>query len=101
LKDVPALNSAYSENGDQSYRVTRDHVNLGVAVDVAGKDGSRALKVPSLKKADTLNFAQFISAYDDLVKRTRENKLAVADFEGTTISLTNPGTVARWDRIRG
>src|SRR5580698_8700409 len=93
LKDVPAINQAYAEAGDQSYRITRDHVNLGVAVDVAGKDGARALKVPALKNAQSLNFAEFIAAYDDLVKRTRENKLAVSDFEGATISLTNPGTV--------
>jgi 2-oxoglutarate decarboxylase len=93
LKEVPALNSAYSENGDQSFRVTHEHVNLGIAVDVAGKDGARALKVPSLKSADTMSFAAFIAAYDDLVKRTRDNKLQVSDFEGTTISLTNPGTV--------
>ncbi len=93
LKDVPALNYAYAEQGDQSYRVTRDHVNLGIAVDVAGKDGARALKVPSLKNAQAMNFAEFIAAYDDLVKRTRENKVTVADFEGATISLTNPGTV--------
>jgi 2-oxoglutarate dehydrogenase E1 component len=93
LKDVPALNSAYSETGTDSYRVTRDHVNLGIAVDVAGKDGSRSLKVPSLKNAQAMNFAEFIAAYDDLVKRTRENKVTVADFEGATISLTNPGTV--------
>ncbi len=93
LKDVPALNQAYTESGDESYRITRDHVNLGVAVDVAGKDGARALKVPALKNAQSMNFAEFIAAYDDLVKRTRENKLAVSDFEGATISLTNPGTV--------
>jgi 2-oxoglutarate dehydrogenase E1 component len=93
IETVPALNQAYLESGDQSYRVTRDHVNLGIAIDVAGKDGSRALKVPSIKNAHSMNFAQFIAAYDDLVARTRENKLAVADFEGTTISLTNPGTV--------
>ncbi len=93
LESVPALNQAYSDSGDQSYRVTRDFVNLGIAIDVAGKDGSRALKVPSIKNAQAMNFPQFIAAYDDLVGRTRENKLAVADFEGTTISLTNPGTV--------
>ena len=40
-----------------------------------------------------MDFAQFLAAYDDLIARTRENKLTVADFEGTTISLTNPGTV--------
>jgi pyruvate/2-oxoglutarate dehydrogenase complex dihydrolipoamide acyltransferase (E2) component len=40
---VPAINQAYSERGDESFRITRGHVNLGLAVDVAGKDGSRSL----------------------------------------------------------
>jgi len=93
LEKVPALNQAYSENGDEAYRVTRTHVNMGIAVDVAGKDGARSLKVPSIKNAETMNFAQFLAAYDDLVSRARSNKLTVQDFEGTTISLTNPGTV--------
>ncbi len=93
LKKIPAINQAYSENGAESFRITREHVNLGVAVDVAGKDGARSLKVPNIKAAETMNFAQFIAAYDDLIARTRENKLQVSDFEGTTISLTNPGTV--------
>src|SRR5271155_4311605 len=93
VQEVPALNQAFSEQGAESYRVTRDHVNLGVAVDVAGKDGARSLKVPNIKNAQSMNFAQFVAAYDELIARTRANKLQVADFEGTTISLTNPGTV--------
>ncbi len=93
LKKVPAMNQAYSENGADSFRITRDHVNLGIAVDVAGKDGARSLKVPNLKNAQAMNFAQFIDAYDNLISRTRDNRLQVSDFEGTTISLTNPGTV--------
>ncbi|MGD1098432.1 MAG: 2-oxo acid dehydrogenase subunit E2, partial [Bryobacteraceae bacterium] len=93
VEKVPALNSAYSENGVESYRITHDHLNLGIAVDVAGKDGSRSLKVPSIKNAQAMNFKEFLAAYDDLVARARSNKLIVADFEGTTISLTNPGTV--------
>src|SRR3984885_1030238 len=93
IETVPAVNQAYSERGEESFRVARGHVNLGIAVDVAGKDGSRALKVPSLKRAEGMNFAEFVAAYDDLVTRARNNKLAVADFEGVTISLTNPGTV--------
>jgi 2-oxoglutarate decarboxylase len=90
LEKVPAINQAYSEGG---FRITRDHVNLGIAVDVAGKDGVRSLKVPSIKNGQKMTFLQFLQAYDDLISRTRENKLQVADFEGTTISLTNPGTV--------
>jgi len=93
LDAVPALNQAYSETGEGSFRVTRKSVNLGLAVDVEGKEGTRSLKVPSVKNAQAMNFAQFLDAYDDLVKRARANKLTVADFEGATISLTNPGTV--------
>ena len=93
IESVPAVNQAYSERGDDSFRVTRGHVNLGIAVDVAGKDGSRSLKVPAIKRAEAMNFAEFVAAYDDLVARARSNKLTVADFDGVTISLTNPGTV--------
>jgi len=93
IEAVPAVNQAYSERGEESFRVARGHVNLGIAVDVAGKDGSRSLKVPAIKRAESMSFAEFVAAYDDLVTRARNNKLAVADFEGVTISLTNPGTV--------
>src|SRR5712691_6633535 len=93
IEKVPALNDAYSENVSGAFRIRHAHVNLGLAVDVAGKDGARSLKVPSIKNAEAMNFAQFLAAYDDVVTRARENKLTVADFEGTTISLTNPGTV--------
>ncbi len=93
IEKAPALNDAFSSSGGESLRVRRGHVNIGLAVDVAGKDGARSLKVPSIKKAESMSFAQFLAAYDDIVTRARGNKLAVADFEGTTISLTNPGTV--------
>jgi multifunctional 2-oxoglutarate metabolism enzyme len=93
IEKVPALNDAFSANGHDSLRIHRGHVNLGLAVDVAGKDGARSLKVPSLKSAEAMSFAEFLAAYDGIVTRARGNKLTVADFEGTTISLTNPGTV--------
>jgi 2-oxoglutarate dehydrogenase E1 component len=93
LGAFPVLNNAYAEQDGEGFRVVRESINLGVAVDVAGKDGTRSLKVPNIKNAQTLNFAQFCAAYDDLVARTRAGKLLLPDFEGTTISLTNPGTV--------
>src|SRR5580704_9516007 len=75
LEKVPALNQAYSENGEGSFRIMHDRVNLGLAVDVEGKEGSRSLKVPSVKNAQSMNFAGFLAAYDDLVARARANKL--------------------------
>ena len=93
VKANPALNHAFAESGGEPFRIVRNHVNIGLAVDVEGKDGSRSLKVPNVKNADGMNFAQFVAAYDDIVARARTNKLQISDFEGTTISLTNPGTV--------
>jgi 2-oxoglutarate dehydrogenase E1 component len=93
LDTLPALNHAYTERDGQPFRVLRPEVNLGVAVDVQGKDGGRSLMVPNIKNAGARNFAEFLAAFDDLVLRARNSKLAPADFQGTSISLTNPGTV--------
>jgi 2-oxoglutarate decarboxylase len=70
-----------------------DHVNLGLAIDVTGKDGSRQLLVPNVKAAETMDFRQFWMAYEDLVRRARSGKLTVDDYAATTITLTNPGTI--------
>ncbi|HEY3454546.1 MAG TPA: 2-oxo acid dehydrogenase subunit E2, partial [Bryobacteraceae bacterium] len=99
LRSNAGLNHAYAENGGEPFRVVRGQVNLGLAIDIAAKDGTRSLKVPNIKNADGMNFAQFVAAYDDIVARARTNKLQVADFEGTTISLTNPGTVGTFGSV--
>jgi 2-oxoglutarate dehydrogenase E1 component len=99
LASNPTLNSAYVEVNGEPMRAVRSQVNIGIAVDVAGKDGVRSLKVPNIKNADGQNFAQYVEAFDDIVARARANKLTVQDFEGTTISLTNPGTVGTLSSI--
>ncbi len=93
LERYPQLNDAYEEEGESAYRLRRQSVNLGVAVDVTKKDGSRTLLVPNIKGANQLSFMQLLDAYDDIIKRARDGKLQVNDFQGTTISLTNPGTL--------
>jgi 2-oxoglutarate dehydrogenase E1 component len=93
LEEVPAINHAYAEKEGQPYRVIHKEVNLGIAVDVAGKDGGRSLMVPNIKNTAALNFADYVERFDDLVFRARKSKLSPADFAGTTLSLTNPGTV--------
>ena len=89
----PAVNHAYLERDGQPFRVANSKVNLGIAVDVAGRDGSRSLMVPNIKDAGSMNFSDYLNAFDDIVVRARTGKLALPDFQGTTISLTNPGTV--------
>ena len=93
LQAMPSLNDAYAEQNGEMFRLVRKRVNLGIAIDVAGTGGSRALVVPSIKDATALSFAQYLEKFDDLVQRGRKSKLTVDDFQGTTISLTNPGTV--------
>ena len=91
---VPVMNNTYVEGTDGKPRVVRnEHVNLGLAVDVAKSDGSRTLVVPVLRAADTMSFAEFVASYEDLVRKVKSNKLQVSDFQGATVTLTNPGTI--------
>ncbi|MGI9602392.1 MAG: multifunctional oxoglutarate decarboxylase/oxoglutarate dehydrogenase thiamine pyrophosphate-binding subunit/dihydrolipoyllysine-residue succinyltransferase subunit, partial [Acidimicrobiales bacterium] len=91
---VPVMNSSYVEDPDGKPRVIHhDHINLGIAVDVEKSDGSRTLMVPSIKAADTLDFHAFVDAYETLIRKVRSNTLSPDDFAGTTVSLTNPGTI--------
>ena len=69
------------------------HINLGLAIDMQKPDGTRQLLVPSIKGAERMDFAAFWTAYEDIVRKARDNKLTVEDFQGTTISLTNPGGI--------
>ena len=93
LGKFPQLNDAYEEINGVAYRVKREDVNIGIAIDLTKKDGSRTLLVPNVKAANKMTFLQFIAAYQDVVKRARDSKLQVSDFQDTTISLTNPGTI--------
>jgi len=93
LEEIPGLNQAYAEKDGAGYRVVHPQINLGIAIDVAGKDGARNLLVPNIGNAGGLGFHEYLDAFDDLVSRARAGKLTTADFQSTTISLTNPGTV--------
>src|SRR5215211_959046 len=93
LKSVPAMNSAYDVIDGKPTLIVPAHVNLGLAIDLPKEDGTRQLLVPSIKNAETLDFAQFWNAYEQLVKKARAGSLTLEDFAGTTITLTNPGTI--------
>jgi 2-oxoglutarate dehydrogenase E1 component len=96
------MGRAYGESDGRPEVIDPGTVNLGIAVDVERKDGSRSLMVPSIKGADGLDFAAFHAHYEDLINKTRENRLTADDFQGTNITLTNPGglgTVASVPRL--
>ncbi len=96
LSSVPALNSSFVEDADGRGSpgvIRHPHVGLGIAIDLERADGSRNLLVPCVRQADMLDFAGFLHAYEDLVRRARTGKLGVDDFAGVTVTITNPGTL--------
>jgi 2-oxoglutarate dehydrogenase E1 component len=93
LRLMPEMNAYFGEIDGKPAVGHPEHINLGIAIDLAKADGSRQLLVPSIKGCEELDFAQFWSAYEDVVRKARNGNLAVEDFAGTTVSLTNPGTI--------
>jgi multifunctional 2-oxoglutarate metabolism enzyme len=93
MGEVPAMNNGFSIVDGKPVKLERDDVNLGLAVDLPGRDGSRTLVVPSLKRVQSLDFKGFLEAYNDVIVRARDGKLKPDDFAGTTLTLTNPGGI--------
>ena len=98
----PAMGTGYGVVDGSPHKLVRETVNLGLAVDVERKDGTRSLLVPVVRDAAGLGFRGFRDAYDDLVRRTRAGQVKPDELRGATISLTNPGglgTVASVPRL--
>jgi multifunctional 2-oxoglutarate metabolism enzyme len=100
--DMPVMANHFEEIEGKPHRVQDGRVNLGLAVDVEKKDGSRTLMVPVILNAGRLKFDRFLDAYDALVEKARTNTLTADDLTGANITLTNPGglgTVASVPRL--
>ena len=91
---VPNMRNAFTvDEAGKPMIIRNPHVNVGLAVDVDKGDGTRNLVVPVLRDADTLDFAGFLVAYDEIIRKVKNNKLTIADFQGANVSITNPGTI--------
>ena len=93
LKELPSQNVFYDEVEGKPVAVHPANINLGIAIDMPKPDGTRSLVVPGIKRAQHMGFADFLVAYEDVVKRAREGALTADDYSGNTISLTNPGGI--------
>ena len=93
LRDLPSQNVYYDEVDGKPVAIKPAHINLGIAIDLPKADGTRTLVVPGIKRCQHMGFGDFLVAYEDVVKRAREGKLEASDFQGNTISLTNPGGI--------
>ena len=93
VASMPEMNYSFTQLDGKPAIARNENVNLGLAIDLAKPDGTRQLLVPNIKGAQRMDFATFWATYEDLVRRARGGKLSIEDFAGTTISLTNPGTI--------
>jgi multifunctional 2-oxoglutarate metabolism enzyme len=96
LQAVPALNAGFVPDTDGKGTPGVDRragVGLGLAVDVQKSDGTRTLLVPVIREAQSLDFRQFVIAYEELVRKVHTSKASPDDFAGATVTLTNPGTL--------
>ncbi|NKI40159.1 multifunctional oxoglutarate decarboxylase/oxoglutarate dehydrogenase thiamine pyrophosphate-binding subunit/dihydrolipoyllysine-residue succinyltransferase subunit [Streptomyces sp. LD120] len=93
IKAMPSMNYSFAQKDGKPTLVKPEHVNLGLAIDLVKPNGDRQLVVAAIKAAETLNFFEFWQAYEDIVRRARDNKLTMDDFSGVTVSLTNPGGI--------
>ncbi|ALG84301.1 multifunctional oxoglutarate decarboxylase/oxoglutarate dehydrogenase thiamine pyrophosphate-binding subunit/dihydrolipoyllysine-residue succinyltransferase subunit [Gordonia phthalatica] len=93
LKAFPSMNNHFAIVDGKPNVVSPAHTNLGLAIDLPGKNGNRTLVVAAIKGCEAMNFGEFVAAYEDIVRRARNGKLGADDFAGVTISLTNPGTI--------
>jgi 2-oxoglutarate decarboxylase len=98
----PSMTRSFEERDGKLFAIEGSPVNLGIAVDVERRDGSRSLMVPAIKGAGGLDFSAFHARYEELIAKTRDGTLSPDDFQGTNITLTNPGgigTVASVPRL--
>ena len=78
LKLVPDMNNALAtDDKGKPVLVRPGHVNFGLAIDLAKDDGSRTLVVPNVKNAEAMDFVQFWSAYEEMVRKARTNTLTL------------------------
>ena len=89
----PVMNNAFTVIDGKPNLIKRSTINIGLAIDIEKKDGSHSLIVPNIKNVNLMTFEEFYKKYDDLVSRSRKGLINPDEFLGTTITLTNPGTI--------
>ncbi len=93
LGAYPNMNRHFADADGKPQMITPAHVNLGLAIDLPGKNGQRSLVVVPIRNCEGMTFTQFWSAYEGVVRKARSGSLTAEDYAGTTISLTNPGGI--------
>ncbi len=82
LKEIPEINAEI----DGEDLVFKNYVNMGIAVGTPA-----GLVVPVIRNADALDFAGIELRLAELGERARDGRLAIADLQGGTFTISNGG----------
>ncbi len=88
LRAFPTVNS--SIDIEAKTMTLHPYVNLGIAVDL----DQQGLVVPVVRDADSLNMRGIAKKITEMAAAARGKKLAAADMQGSTFTITNPGPFA-------
>jgi 2-oxoglutarate dehydrogenase E2 component (dihydrolipoamide succinyltransferase) len=83
MKAAPAVNGRWFEDRIDIY----DDINIGIGTAL----GEKGLIVPVIQRAQTLSLLDIARQLTDLSERARNGKLAQADVQGGTFSISNHG----------
>jgi pyruvate dehydrogenase E2 component (dihydrolipoamide acetyltransferase) len=86
LKIFPQFNASIDMEKEEI--VYKQFINIGVAVDT-----DRGLLVPVIRDVDKKNIVELAAELTGLSKKARDKKLAPADMEGGTFTITNLGGI--------
>jgi len=82
LREFPDVNASI----DGTDLVYHDFYDLGIAI-----GAEKGLVVPVLRDADRLHFHEIEQRIADYALKVKENRLAIADLEGGTFTISNGG----------
>jgi len=86
LKIFPQFNASIDLTKDEI--IYKQFINIGVAVDT-----DRGLLVPVIRDVDKKNIVELAAELTQLSKKAKDKKLALADMEGGTFTITNLGGI--------
>jgi pyruvate dehydrogenase E2 component (dihydrolipoamide acetyltransferase) len=87
LLEFPMLNATLQD--DQI--IVRHYVHMGVAV-ALGERGEEGLIVPVIRDAHKKSLIDIARELEDIATRARNKTIGVAEVQGATFTLTNPGS---------
>jgi pyruvate dehydrogenase E2 component (dihydrolipoamide acetyltransferase) len=86
LKALPRFNASY--DAARGEIVVKHYYNIGIAVDT-----ENGLMVPVVRAVDTKSVVQLAAELTELAQKARDRKLAPADMQGGSFTITNLGGI--------